>query len=327
MSLTIEARIAANEKLGKILDEQVKVEKAASQARLDLVDQRIKSFGATTELLVERIQAETELVDIEERIIGQRSEQLMNLNSLLLEQKELEKELNTVGASERELELIELNAFWEAKLDIARRGNGDIFEVLAARVNAEAALTDKFRKEDLKKERDRVKKITKEEEKLAKAKTDAAISVANVLGNVAALINQESQAGVVAAKTLAVAQIAIDTAVAVSGAIAQAQSMPYPANLVAIGTGVAAVLAAVASASQILNTAKVGGPSANIPTSISTPSGSAPSTNPVTTSTTQFNQEQVNQANLGPIQTYVVETEMTTTQGDINQIQNQATFG
>jgi len=327
VSKTIEERIRANEQLGKILDEQVKVEKAASQSRLDLVNQQIASFGATTDLLVQRIQAETELVDIEERVIGQRSEQLTNLNSLLIEQQELEKELNVVGKTEREIELIELEAFWEAKLDIARRANGDIFAVEAARANAVMALNDKFRREDIKKEEDRVKKIAAEEQKLAKAKMDAAISAANVLGQVANLINQQSQAGVVAAKVLAVAQVAIDTAVAVSGAIAQAQSVPYPGNLVAIGTGVAAVLGAIAQASTILNGANVPGPTASIPTNISTPSGAAPSTQPVTTATTQFNQEQVNLANIGPIQTFVVETEMTTTQGDINQIQNQATFG
>jgi hypothetical protein len=60
-------------------------------------------------------------------------------------------------------------------------------------------------------------------------------------------------------KTLAVAQIAIDTAKAIVGAIAQAQSVPYPGNLVAIATGVAAVVAGIASAVSTLNTANVGG--------------------------------------------------------------------
>ena len=96
-----------------------------------------------------------------------------------------------------------------------------------------------------------------------------------------------------------------------------------------IATQIATVLAGIGQATAILNSAGGGGPSARTPSfsASSIPSGGAPNTNPVTTSTTQFNQEQVNQANLGPIQTYVVETEMTTTQGDINQIQNQATFG
>ena len=189
------------------------------------------------------------------------------------------------------------------------------------------AIRDKYTVERKEKQADANTKLLKEERELANAKMTLATTTGNVLGQIANLINQQSQAGVVAAKVLAVAQIAIDTAVAVSGAIAQAQSVPYPGNLVAIGTGVAAVLAAVAQASTILSSANVAGPSPSIPTTINTPSAAAPSTAPVTTSTTLFGQEQVDIANLGPIQTFVVETEMTTTQDDINQIQNQATFG
>lgn len=189
------------------------------------------------------------------------------------------------------------------------------------------AIRDKFAAEEKEKKAASDAKVLAQEKQIADAKINLALTTGNVLGQVANLINQQSQAGVIAAKTLAVAQVAIDTAVAVSGAIAQAQSVPYPGNLVAIGTGVAAVLGAIAQATTILNSTSVAGPSANIPTSINTPSGAAPSTEPVTTATTQFNEEQVNLANIGPIQTFVVETEMTTTQGDINQIQNQATFG
>ncbi len=327
VSLTIEERIAANEKLGKILDSQVEIEKGAAQARLALIDQQIESFGETTDLIVQRIQAETELVDIEERVIGQRSEQLTNLNALTQEQKELQSELALVGKTQRETELIELEQHYELLADMARRAGESDALIVSSRNQAISALNNKFRKEDIKKEQDRVKKISAEEQKLAKAKMDAATSAANVLGQVANLINQQSQAGVVAAKVLAIAQVAIDTAVAVSGAIAQAQSVPYPGNLVAIGTGVAAVLGAIAQATTILNGTSVAGPSANIPTNISTPNATAPNTQPVTTATTQFNEEQVNLANIGPIQTFVVETEMTTTQGDIAQIQNQATFG
>jgi hypothetical protein len=89
---------------------------------------------------------------------------------------------------------------------------------------------------------------------------------------------------------------------------------------------VGTVVGAVAQATTLLNSANVGGASAPTPT-FSTPNSSAPSTQQVTTSSTLLDQEQINIASIGPIQTYVVETEMTTTQGDIAQIQNQATFG
>jgi len=56
-------------------------------------------------------------------------------------------------------------------------------------------------------------------------------------------------------KAFAVAQIAADTARGVSGAIAAGAGVPFPGNLVAIGSGVAAVLSGVMQASQILGEA------------------------------------------------------------------------
>jgi len=60
-------------------------------------------------------------------------------------------------------------------------------------------------------------------------------------------------------KRAAMAQILIDTAIAVAGAIKQAQAVPFPANLGAILTGVGAVIAGVASARATLAEANVGG--------------------------------------------------------------------
>tara|TARA_R110000751_G_scaffold82539_2_gene166088 strand:+ start:14 stop:526 length:513 start_codon:yes stop_codon:yes gene_type:complete len=162
--------------------------------------------------------------------------------------------------------------------------------------------------------------------KLAETKIQVAQTVGNVLGNIAALINDQSREGVIAAKVLGAAQIAIDAAVAVSGAIAQAQSVPYPGNLVAIGTGVAAVLAAIASASSLLGSANVPGPSPNISGAQSIAS-SAPTAPQVTTSTSIFGEDQISQIEIAPVQAFVVESEMTQSQYNIEQIQGQAAIG
>jgi hypothetical protein len=124
-------------------------------------------------------------------------------------------------------------------------------------------------------------------------------------------------------KLLAVAQIAIDTAKAIVGAIAQAQSVPYPGNLVAIATGVAAVVAGIASAVSTLNTANVPGGSAATPTAPQV--ATAPAIQQATAGTTELGG--VEQAQLAPIQAYVVETEVTGNQNNVNQIESQATFG
>jgi len=87
-SLTFEQRIAANDELGRILDEQLGTEQSLAQRKLDLAQKELALNKDNHELQLAVIAAETELVDIEERITGQRSEQLTNQNSLLKEQNE-----------------------------------------------------------------------------------------------------------------------------------------------------------------------------------------------------------------------------------------------
>jgi hypothetical protein len=58
------------------------------------------------------------------------------------------------------------------------------------------------------------------------------------------------------AKVLALAQIAIDTGKALAAGIAQAQSVPFPANIAAVATTVATVLANIAAAKKAVQSAK-----------------------------------------------------------------------
>lgn len=59
-----------------------------------------------------------------------------------------------------------------------------------------------------------------------------------------------------ASKVLALAQIAIDTGKALAAGIAQAQSVPFPGNIVAIATTVATILANIAAAKKAVEGAK-----------------------------------------------------------------------
>ena len=82
-------RIKANEDLGKVLDAQLQEEKRIAQIRIDAANLRISLEGEHTEALDQQAEALTELADIEERITGQRSEQLVNRNSLEKERRDL----------------------------------------------------------------------------------------------------------------------------------------------------------------------------------------------------------------------------------------------
>ena len=165
-------------------------------------------------------------------------------------------------------------------------------------------------------------------QKINAARISAATNVAGALGAIGRLMQQQGQENTAAAKTLAVAEIAISTAVSIAGAIKTAtQASATPWDMIAgIAAGIAAVVAGIASATAILDTADVPGPSAaGIASGASAGATAAPSFSPVTTNTTQLGNTQ--QAELAPVQAYVVETQITGSQANINQIESQSTFG
>jgi hypothetical protein len=331
ISLTIAERLAANEELGRILDEQAEKEEAIAQKRLQLARAELALNSSSIELQVALIDAETELADVRERINGQRSEQLTNQKALEKELFDLQKQIIVEKAEDREREIIELEQHLEAINEMARIAGEEQVYTEDDIANKIKALRDKFRKEDLEKE----KKAAKERIDLANKEKDARFAAASGLAQglsslVGALAGQ-SKASVAIQKTLAIAQIAIDTARSISSAIAsatQSAAATGPGAVVAtpvfIATQIATVLAAVGQAIGILNSAPGGG-SATLP-SVSVPTAaSAPSFNPVTTNTTELGNTEA--AELAPIQAYVVETQLTGSQNNVNQIEGQATFG
>lgn len=316
---TLAERIEANNKLGEILAKQFESERVIFQKRLDLANAELAINKTSVEAQAAVSLAKGELADLDERINGQKSEQLTNQAALEKELFDLQMELAKVGKSERELELVELEQHYAALTEMARLAGDTETNIEGAKQEALAKLKKKWRDEDLKKEKElRDKKIA-----LQNSYFDAASGVAGALGQLVEASGKQSKEAVALQKVLAIAQIAIDTAKAITGAIAQAQSVPYPGNLVAIATGVAAVVAGIASAVQTLNTANVPGGSAAMPTAPQVTT--APAVQQATAGTTELGG--VEQAQLAPIQAFVVETEMTGSQNNINQIQSQATFG
>ena len=98
-SLTFEERIAANEELGRILDEQFSKEQELANKKIALAQLELSRNKNNIDLQVALIDAKTELADLEERITGQRSEQLTNLNSL---EKEYQESIKKTGETVKE---------------------------------------------------------------------------------------------------------------------------------------------------------------------------------------------------------------------------------
>lgn len=98
--------------------------------------------------------------------------------------------------------------------------------------------------------------INQGEIKNEEAKQKAFQSVGTSMINMLDTLGESNSAFAKMSKIITLAQIAIDTGKALSAGIASASSLPYPANLAAIATTVATVLANVATAISTVKSAK-----------------------------------------------------------------------
>lgn len=84
-------------------------------------------------------------------------------------------------------------------------------------------------------------------------------AVAGALGSLSGLLDQfseQSREAAIASKAIALGKIAVETGIAIAQGTAQAQAVPFPANIAAIATTVGTVLANIASAISTVKSAK-----------------------------------------------------------------------
>lgn len=224
-SLTFAERQEANEKLGQILEEQMKTETDLAQKKLDLARLELAQDEDNLELQKAVIEAETELVDIEERITGQRSEQLTNTNALIKEQSDAINELRVAGLSEREAELEQLNQDYQDKLELARKSGVDTVAITEEYNRLVGEANEKFRKEDIANQKATDDKIKKNRQ-----------ANVNALGQTIKMAGSLMKEGSIAQKGFAVASAVMDTYKAVNMALSSA---PPPFSYVTAGLSLA----------------------------------------------------------------------------------------
>jgi hypothetical protein len=393
VSLTIEARQEANTALAGILNEQSGEEMKLANKRLELalLEQSINKTSLDAE--IEVVNARKGIADINERITGQRSEQLTNENSLKQEGIAISKERISQLEAEAQAEADAAFAISEAKVSAqelldaykSERESLSAEQVMQAEIDAALAAEElkfqaavnaaqelgvfqteidelelaqiderlrieneiraKYGDENIRKqeeitnalakvEADNVKAVKDAEIAKKKLRTDGMDTAGKVLSAIDSLVSasgNQSKEAVALQKTIAIASIAIDTAKSIVAGIAGATTSAsatgpgaFVATPIFIATTIATILAAVGSATAILNGAGGGGGSATVP-NVSVPSATtAPQIQQVATGTTELGGAE--QAQLAPIQAYVVETELTGNQNNVNQIESQANF-
>ena len=121
---TFEERIQANNKLNDILAEQQKLQREQVQIGITAAQQQY-DINASEENFIALQESKVAMLELEETITGQLSEQKTNQVSLEKELLETQKEVRAEGLSGLERELQELQDAYDLKLEMARKSGMD----------------------------------------------------------------------------------------------------------------------------------------------------------------------------------------------------------
>ena len=98
--------------------------------------------------------------------------------------------------------------------------------------------------------------LANKEVEIEQTKMQAIADITNGLVQLTGVMGEANRSFAILSKTLALAEIAINTGKAIAAGVANANSMPFPANLAAIATTVSTILSNIAVATKTVKSAK-----------------------------------------------------------------------
>jgi hypothetical protein len=208
------------------------------------------------------------------------------------------------------------------------------FDAKKQAIDDEQALLEKsFKKKEIS-ERDynkRVRELSKQRKDIDEAERVAKENNANAIGSILGALSGLAEQGTALQKGLALGQVAIDTATAISSLMATSEANPLNtltfggAGIAQYASGIVRILANVGQAMSILNSVPAGGTAT--PPSISAPSSEAPmSPTAIEPTPVALNQKSLNTISNVVSRAYVVESDITGSQKRIQRIENAARF-
>jgi len=313
--LTFEERIAANEELGRILDEQTQKEKAVADEKVRIAALELSTQQDSIELQTKYQQALLEQIDIDERIAGLRSEQLTNEAGLQQELFDAQSEIQLATMTAREQEYLALEQDYNAKLELARKAGEDDVAITEQYNALVLAADEKFAQEDL----DIQKKLDDEKAAQQSAQLD-------VMQNSIKMAGDLFEQGTAASKVSGVANATIDTWKAVNMALASA---PPPLSYITAGLSLATGLKSIKNILSVKTKKPTPTPSpgdATLPSASGSGGGSEAiaDLSGIPSITEQFNNQFGQET--PPVQAYVVEQQVTESQQINTMIQQKATL-
>lgn len=300
---TFAERIAANEELGRVLDKQAEEERELIKLRQSALEENFRAgLIAEQEYLVQRQVLANEEAEIEARITGFKSEQLINRTALANEQLEAER------------------AIIEERRKLEREAA------------AEAMRLERERQDSLKQALANVR-AQEEQEAAARVALEQQVTDQSValIGQVASFADSTTKQGFALQKAAAIAEATINTGRAIVKALSETTDFT-PTQSLRIAN---AAIIGVAGALQVANIARTqfGGGGAAGAGSVARSGGGggqgAPAVNFNTVGASGINQlnESIIAQNNDPVRAYVVSSEVSSAQSLDRNRQSNATIG
>lgn len=254
-SKSLQERIEASKQIDGILENSKNRTIIVLKAQRDAIKQSVVDYDLNREAQLKVAQITSEIADKEEEITGKLTENVTSRRELLKLQREAAElaEFERREASKPKTDLI---AGSPGGSDLVREKQGALGDdpVLKQSKDRQAQFIDELKTVEF---TEKQKQEFYRQSLTIKQQQDQAIydSSKTLFGGLAALAEE----GSATQKALALINIGVNTAEAIAGGIAASQDIPYPGNLAAMASSIAAILANIAAAKQYLDGFAEGG--------------------------------------------------------------------
>lgn len=275
--LTVKARQAINDQI-KALEQQksMELQKLSDEELQKEIDNRTKLISLQLEAVKEgseqeyqlkmqqlASQRDSELADKElteqmkQAITDKYNKQMDDL--VTQHEKDLSEKQQEAIRLRMENEIMQMQQSGASELDILQQQAEQKLELLNSIQQQEGESEQEFLNRKLQANQEYIdakKAIADKEVEIEQTKLEAIESVTGGLASAFEALGENNKAFAILSKTLALVEIAINTGKALAAGIAQAQSVPFPANIAAIATTVGTILANIATAINTVKSAK-----------------------------------------------------------------------
>lgn len=276
-NLTVKARQAINDQI-KALEQQksMELQKLSDEELQKEIDNRTKLISLQLEsvregseqeyqLKMQQLDAQraAELADKElteqmkQAIVDKYSKQMDDL--VTQREQEISEKQQEVVRVRLENEIMQMQQSGASELEILQEQAEQKLEFLNSVQQQEGESEQEFLNRKLQANQeylDAKQAIADKEVEIEQVKFQAIETITSGLSSAFETLGENNKTFAILSKTLALAEIAINTGKALAAGIAQAQSVPFPANLAAIATTVATILSNIATATKTVKSAK-----------------------------------------------------------------------